>query len=71
MTPEILLLSGRLMEYAWGTRGAASLAARLSGREDLDANTSYAELWFGAHPKAPAGILGTEWNLQGYIASFS
>lgn len=38
--------------YAWGMPGARSLVARLLG--EADDKKTYAELWYGAHPKAPS-----------------
>lgn len=43
------------MPYAWGQYGSSSLVARLSG-EPIQETQPYAELWYGAHPKAPSVV---------------
>lgn len=45
-------LEGRIRDYAWGSRTAL---ARLQGRPVPSAGPE-AELWFGAHPSAPARL---------------
>lgn len=47
-----LRLVPKVRHYDWGTR---DFIARLRGREPGD--VPEAELWFGAHPDAPAGVL--------------
>ena len=45
--------------YAWGKVGMASAVARFGAESKTfvpDAETPYAELWMGAHPKAPSLI---------------
>lgn len=48
--PSAGLLHGRVQHYAWGSR---SIIAALQGRPSPSAQPE-AELWFGAHPSAPA-----------------
>lgn len=47
-----LALKGVVQHYAWGSCGAGSLVARLSGLSSD--SRPCAELWFGAHPKGAA-----------------
>jgi len=49
---RILPLRGQIQEYAWGSR---SVLAELLGRPSPSA-TPEAELWFGAHPRAPSFV---------------
>ncbi len=53
--------------YSWGKIGADSLIARLLPAYDV--NVPYAELWAGAHPKAPstANIAGNALTLDALI----
>ncbi len=50
------LLKNRIQNYAWGTRGENAFIARLLGIEPGD-DVPYAELWMGAHPKAPSEVI--------------
>ena len=55
---RVLALECCAMHYGWGAVGHDSLVARLaavSRGEKILAGTPYAELWVGAHHKAPAG----------------
>jgi mannose-6-phosphate isomerase len=56
--------------YPWGKIGAQSLVARLLGDGNYDHGQPYAELWMGAHPKAPSQIAvdGAWLNLNEVIA---
>jgi len=49
---RILPLRGQIQAYAWGSR---SVLAELLGRASPSA-TPEAELWFGAHPRAPSFV---------------
>lgn len=51
-----LLLKSRVQHYAWGSRGDEAIIPRLLG-EPADPDKPYAELWMGAHPKAPSMAL--------------
>lgn len=53
-----------VMGYAWGSRTAI---AELQGRQP--AAEPEAELWLGAHGKAPSGLAGSELTLDRLIAS--
>jgi mannose-6-phosphate isomerase len=52
MTPPLLVLENPIQNYAWGSRTAI---AELLGRPS-PAELPEAELWIGAHPKAPSRI---------------
>jgi mannose-6-phosphate isomerase len=58
----VLPLTGTLQNYAWGSHHAI---ATLQGREPSD--QPEAELWFGAHPKAPSPISGSNRTLLGEL----
>ena len=49
------LLHNQIQHYAWGSRGATSFIPQLLGIAH-DADTPYAELWMGAHPKASSVV---------------
>lgn len=58
MILAILPLKNTVQEYNWGSRTAI---AQLLG-ESVPAETPQAELWLGAHPKAPSSVLqGNRW----------
>lgn len=58
MKLAISLLKNTVQEYGWGSRTAI---AQLLG-ETVPAKTPQAELWLGAHPKAPSSVLReNEW----------
>ena len=50
---KIGLLKNTIQEYAWGSRAAIP---ELLG-QSIPADTPQAELWMGAHPKAPSQVL--------------
>lgn len=53
--PTPLLLTNKIMHYSWGTKGKNAFIPSFTGiiaKEDLP----YAEIWMGAHPKAPSTI---------------
>ncbi|MBN8548952.1 MAG: mannose-6-phosphate isomerase, class I [Deltaproteobacteria bacterium] len=52
-----LLLQCSVQHYDWGKVGAQSIIAQITGR--ASEAKPFAELWMGAHPKAPALA---EWN---------
>jgi mannose-6-phosphate isomerase len=60
MTPSIeprpYRLRNQIQHYAWGTHDGEAYIARLLGLEP-EPGTPYAELWLGAHPKAPSSAL--------------
>jgi mannose-6-phosphate isomerase len=53
MKPTLFVLENSIQNYAWGSR---SSIATLLGRETPSARPE-AELWMGAHPKAPSRIV--------------
>jgi mannose-6-phosphate isomerase len=56
MTPTVVALENPVQNYAWGSKTAL---AELLGRPNPEARPQ-AELWIGAHPKAPSRVLGHE-----------
>jgi mannose-6-phosphate isomerase len=53
MSPSVLVLDNPIQNYAWGSRTAI---AELLGHEAPSAQPE-AELWIGAHPRAPSRIV--------------
>jgi len=53
------LLVNPIQPYAWGSRGRDALIPRLLGLTP-EPDQPYAELWIGAHPKAPSAIVTPE-----------
>lgn len=60
------LLKNEIMNYAWGGRNENAFIPKLLGMS-VEVDTPYAELWMGAHPKAPSVIV--EKNLDLYQLS--
>jgi len=60
-----------IQPYAWGTRGDEAFIPRLLGVTP-EPGASYAELWMGAHPKAPSTIIadGLPVALDRWIAAY-
>ncbi|XBH55753.1 mannose-6-phosphate isomerase 1 [Aegilops tauschii subsp. strangulata] len=50
----VLRLRGAVQHYEWGSRGDASLVARLAG--ETEEGRPCAELWMGTHPAAPSSL---------------
>ena len=50
------LLKNSIQHYAWGTRGNQAFIPNLLGFKP-EPGIPYAELWIGAHPKAPSNIV--------------
>jgi mannose-6-phosphate isomerase len=48
-------LYNTIQNYEWGTKNESAFIPRLIGAE-VEPNIPYAELWIGAHPKAPSKI---------------
>lgn len=61
VVPKVLSLACAAQTYAWGKIGSESAVARLAagGNKGFapEQGKPYAELWMGAHPKAPSLIL--------------
>ena len=53
--PRPYLLKNKIQHYTWGMKGEKAFIPRLLGF-DPKADVPYAELWMGAHPKAPSTI---------------
>lgn len=53
MTDKPMRLENPVQEYAWGSKNAIQ---ELLGRK-TDGQTPWAELWMGAHPKAPSRVV--------------
>jgi mannose-6-phosphate isomerase len=49
------LLENTVQHYAWGTRNAEAFIPNFLGIEP-EHDVPYAELWIGAHPKAPSSV---------------
>jgi mannose-6-phosphate isomerase len=56
MSPAVLVLENPIQNYAWGSRTAI---AELLGRQ-APSPLPEAELWIGAHPKAPSRVVAPE-----------
>ncbi len=50
-------LTNDIQTYAWGQRGEQAFIPKLLGLKP-DPGIAYAELWIGAHPKAPSTVQG-------------
>jgi len=50
------LLKNSIQHYAWGTRGNQAFIPNLLGFKP-EPELPYAELWIGAHPKAPSSVV--------------
>ena len=55
LKPRPYRLTNKIQHYAWGTRGKAAFIPDLLGIA-AQADLPYAELWMGAHPKAPSEV---------------
>ena len=55
ISPRPYRLHNRIMDYAWGTKDVCAFIPRLLGIP-AEPGKPYAELWMGAHPKAPSEI---------------
>lgn len=55
LKPKPYRLRSSIQHYAWGTQNEAAFIPRLIGWEP-EADTPYAELWIGAHDKAPSEL---------------
>ena len=49
------ILHGKVQSYPWGKRGRESLVSRLL--KEFNEDSPYAELWIGAHAKAPSMVV--------------
>jgi mannose-6-phosphate isomerase len=70
VTPRPYRMHNQIQHYAWGTRGEEAFIPHLLGF-DPDEEKPYAELWLGAHPKAPSNVElenGTLVPLDAWIA---
>lgn len=65
------LLKGKIQNYAWGTKNDDAFIPKFL-EEGIEKDKPYAELWMGAHPKAPSEILidDTYYNLDELINKF-
>lgn len=69
--PRPYVLRGQIQNYAWGTRDEAAFIPKLLGFTP-EPGLPYAELWIGAHPKAPAFVVidGESVPLDRWIAEY-
>jgi mannose-6-phosphate isomerase len=63
MLPAPYLMSNSIQNYEWGSRGNNAFIPTLINIE-AEGNLPYAELWIGAHPKAPSRV-----NINGQFYS--
>jgi len=70
--PRPYRLINQIQHYAWGARGAAAFIPRLLNIP-AEPGQPYAELWIGAHPKAPSEVVieGARVPLDRLIAAHS
>jgi len=68
---KVYLLKGAVQQYAWGKLGSSSAVATLCGNVDpafqIFEDQPYAELWMGAHVKAPSLIAENDQNLLDFL----
>ena len=64
-------LRNQIQHYAWGTRNGGAFIPRLLGIP-VEPGLPYAELWMGAHPKAPSLVQydGGWISLRALIAAY-
>jgi mannose-6-phosphate isomerase len=69
--PRPYLMQNQIQHYAWGTRNDEAFIPRLLGTKPQP-DTPYAELWMGAHPKAPSVVVveGTAIPLDQWIVAY-
>ncbi|HEX2868993.1 MAG TPA: mannose-6-phosphate isomerase, class I [Ignavibacteriales bacterium] len=66
------LLKNKIQNYEWGTKGKDAIIPKLLGLQPEE-GTPYAELWIGAHSKAPSEVIlpgGKEVNLDELIEKY-
>lgn len=65
-------LQNHVMHYEWGNRGKNAYIPNLIGLKSWDEALPWAELWIGAHPKAPSRVEidGSEVELDELIRTF-
>ncbi len=61
--PRPYRLKNTIQHYPWGSRNAEAFIARLLGIIP-DGDQAFAELWMGAHPKAPSLVIDPERSPQ-------
>jgi mannose-6-phosphate isomerase len=69
--PRPYRMDNQIQTYAWGTRNADAFIPRLLG-VPVERDVPYAELWLGAHPKAPSQVKlpgGRTASLEAWIAA--
>lgn len=54
--PAAYLLKNKIQNYEWGAKGKEAVIPKLLGLEPEEGKP-YAELWIGAHPKAPSTVI--------------
>ncbi|CAK8697245.1 unnamed protein product [Clavelina lepadiformis] len=73
-TSSVQLIQGAVQQYAWGKVGKSSKVALLCANADLSFSLKddepYAELWMGAHPKAPSKLIGGDKNLLDFVKEY-
>ncbi len=56
LKPRPYLLKNKIQNYVWGSRNKNAFIPHFLGIE-AKSNRPYAELWIGAHPKAPSEVI--------------
>ncbi len=66
------IMKNPVMNYEWGTKGEEAFIPRLLKLSSWDKETPWAELWMGAHPKAPSIVRTSsgETNLRNLIKEY-
>ncbi|XP_026693394.2 mannose-6-phosphate isomerase-like [Ciona intestinalis] len=67
---NVFQLQGAVQQYLWGKVGGESMVAQLCSQSDANfiiQDEPYAELWMGAHPKAPSYVIGKQQTLLQFI----
>lgn len=70
--PTTYLLKNKIQNYDWGTKGSGAVIPKLLGIQ-AEEGIPYAELWIGAHSKAPSSVIlpdGKEADLDELIGKY-
>ncbi|MGE5500043.1 MAG: mannose-6-phosphate isomerase, class I [Syntrophothermus sp.] len=70
--PKAYLLKNKIQNYEWGAKGSEAVIAKLLGIQPEEGKP-YAELWIGAHAKAPSVVVlpeGKEVSLNELIEKY-
>ena len=56
LNPRPYIMKNKIQHYAWGMCGRKAFIPKLLNIES-ESNLPFAELWMGAHPKAPSVVM--------------